>query len=278
MGRKMTPQAKKRRTVEKRKMTMQSRQRGHARNIAAAGDDLLNGNPQPLIALMEESPPKGSMGAEKQALKELTAAILASGAIRGQHMVKADSEPIPGGEETIDALQKLRQRCEERKSPKRAVTEPLRSLVGAQAYIHLYKEGIDELKKNADDIGPLPQTCRAESGWSNHLLGADGRTVCGETVNDKEEKDSILTCRSLYCRDCHEKRDEGVAVAEVSPEDWVKEIEEKDAAMLRYPYMWREPSLEPSGKELLEDGRKRLLANLADVLQEYNIKTPKSWS
>lgn len=274
----MTPEAKKKRTIEKRKMTMQSRQRGHSRNIADAGDALLNGNPQPLIALMEEAPPKGSMGAEKQALKDLTAAILASGAIRGQHLVKSDSEPIPGGEEVIEALQMIRRRADERKCPKKAVTEPLRTLTGTQAYIHLYKHGIEELKNHAEEIGPLPRTCKAESGWSNHLLGADGKTVCGQAVDEQDDRLSILSCRSLYCRECHDNRNEGAVVSEVSPEDWTKEIEEKEVAMLRYPYMWREPDIDISGEDLLESGREKIMANLAESLQEYGVKTPRSWS
>lgn len=257
---------------------MQARQRRHVQALIDASQSLIDGDHKPLMAIMQEDTPKGTIGAEKKALRQMAKMIGQGLPRRSYSLMSSDDEPLPGGEEALDTIQALRCRALARSMPDGAVNDPLFAAASAQAQLIIKQQLVEKVKDNLDQMVPMPKSIMVGYYW--HAMSPDGDSLCGAESETPARNDpaSPLNAGQIHCEECESLIAQKTPQMMMNKEEVEKEIEDVGITAIGTGALsWRQPTASMTAKETIKLGLSNVDEQVVDHLADFGIKAPAAF-
>lgn len=260
---------------------MQSRQRNHQKRFLDSAQALIDGDHEPLAEVLSEETPKGSLGAEKEAIREIAKIFWRDLPVHTSpaHSQSNSDKALLGGEAALDTIQALRIRAISRKLPDGKVLTPLAGIARVQAGLIVAEQFEDKVKDNIAEFSQIPQCMRITHSW--HAIGKDGKTLCGQSEDAKQansETRSFLNAGSIHCQDCKQGLIDKKPLATMTAAELEAEIDDIGLRpMTASAISWGMPRPAMTAKETVDSGLDYCDKRLCERMDLFLMSPPRAF-
>lgn len=274
------PRLKRQRNQQRRRHLRESLKQRHSASFHVAGEALLDGQPQPLLEMLEYETPRGMITVERRAVRDLIAAVDRHYAAQQTHINHADHHNF----ETLKAMQQLGQRARQLQLSRRN-QERLRDSLIIHGHQLVNEELFVRLDEEKETIGPLPRIWFTSGDFERHLSKPSGGLVCEkpfapftvETAWNAAGRGQALPFEDhVSCPDCRQRFIAGETVDSYEPEQWLDIWYEQQGPLATYRYtsFQQLPYFDMPASELYDRLLDKRLHSIGKACQRLDIELP----